>query len=213
MGSEAFAPIPKLGPALFEYHEDTQQDPNRGLDMYLDQAEADSSLLRELFAGSGTPDPLDVLHEVAGGLLGEDVTVAMEGSRNYFSGVVRDINSGALPHYDDASVDTPGLAIGRTDSQLSFLLYLTDFVGGGLTSYDKKPTAQDNAEYQLGYGYSAEAVQGAAFQGVLPKKGSVVVFNPRFIHSVAPIMGSQRRLTVSAFIGRDPASGKLISWS
>jgi hypothetical protein len=65
----------------------------------------------------------------------------------------------------------------------------------------------------VSYGYDWEAVQATSFQGVLPAKGSVVVLNPRYLHSVAPLLGGQRRLTVSAFIGRRLSNGQLISWS
>ena len=211
-GSDEFAPIPKLGPALFEFHDEMSADAVKGLDAYLDQARHDSDLIRGLFAKSTLCDPLDVLHSVASDLLGGELRVAEEGERECFSGVVRDINGGALPHYDDASVDTPHLTVGQTDRQLSIVFYLTDFSGGALTSYDKKPTAHDNAANQLGYGYTREAVQGACFRGVVPAKGSVVIFNPRYIHSVAPILTEQRRLTFSAFIGRMHL-GELISWS
>lgn len=213
LGSDEFAPIPKLGPALFEYHDEMHRDRTDGLGQYFDQADADATLLRSLFLGSEIRDPLDVLHDITSALLGQPVTVAKEGSRTYFSGVVRDITGGALPHYDDASVDTPDLAVGQTDRQLSVLLYLTDFLGGGLTSYEKKPTAEDNVERQLAYGYNWEAVQGVSFRGVVPTKGSVVAFNPRYLHSVAPLLGEQRRLTISAFIGRRRTTGELISWS
>lgn len=212
-GSTQFAPIPKLGPALFEYHDEMLADRSTGLAHYFDQAELDSALLRGIFDGYDVAAPLDALHEIASALLGEPVTVAREGNRTYFSGVVRDINGGALPHYDDASVDTPDLTVGNTDRQLSILLYLTDFVGGGLTSYEKKPTAFDDAEHVLAYGYRWEAVQSIAFEGVVPAKGSVVAFNPRYLHSVAPILGDRHRITVSTFVGRMRSTGKLISWS
>jgi len=211
LGSDQFAPIPKLGPALFEYHDEMQFDRKHGLDRYFKQADADSRVLRALFNDAALPDPLEVLHGIAGALLGAPVTVAEEEDQMYFSGVVRDINGGALPHVDDASIETPELVVGQTDRQLSILLYLTDFVGGGLLSYEKKPGDEDSA-HRLAYGYNWEVVQGAPFRGVAPEKGSVLVFNPRYIHSVAPILDQQRRLTVSAFIGRTHR-GRLISWS
>lgn len=213
MGSTEFAPIPKIGPALFEYHDEMVADPAAGLMRYFDQADLDMALLRGLFMHSDVPDPLDVLHNIAGILLGQAVDVACEGRRAYFSGVVRNIDGGALPHYDDASVDTPALTVGKTDRQLSLLMYLTSFSGGGLTSYGKKPTQIDNSRHQFAYGYKWDAVNGIVSQTMTPNKGSVIIFNPRFLHSVGPISGTQRRLTVSAFIGRSTESGQLISWS
>ena len=212
VGSDKFAPIPKLGPALFEFHDSIGEDEGAGVGRYLDQADKDAALIRSLFAGTEVPDPLEVLHVVAGELLGGTVTVAREGDRPYFSGVVRDMSDGAIPHYDDASVDTPDLAVGRTDRQVSILFYLTDFQGGGLTMYERKPTDEDNRERQMAYGYTWDTVQGLTFSGVAPRKGSVVVFNPRFLHSIASVVGDRRRLTFSAFIGRTESSD-LISWS
>src|SRR5215469_12184759 len=148
-GSTEFAPIPKIGPALFEYHDEMVIDPTAGLMRYFDQADLEMALLRSLFLHSDVPDPLDVLHNMASVLLGQAVEVAREGRRTYFSGVVRNIDGGALLHYDDASVDTPTLTVGKTDRQLSLLMYLTSFSGGGLTSYGKKPTQIDNSRNQL----------------------------------------------------------------
>ncbi|MDQ3402547.1 MAG: hypothetical protein M3548_04020 [Actinomycetota bacterium] len=91
--------------------------------------------------------------------------------------------------------------------------YLTDFVGGGLTSYEKKSTIVDNAEHALAYGYMSDAGQGVTLRGVVPVKGSVVAFNPRYIHAVAPIFGDQYRITDSAFVGRMGSTGELIPWS
>jgi hypothetical protein len=213
VGSSAFAPIPKLGPALFEYHDDMHMAPMRGLEAYFQQAQSDSQLLRGVFRSAGIPDPLDVIHDIAEKLLGSPVEVAREGDRPYFSGVVRDISMGALPHYDDASVDTPQLAVGRTERQLSILLYLSDFEGGVLTSYDLRPTGLEDASLQLGYGYSWESVRNVSRRSIAPSKGSVIAFNPRYIHSVSDVTGGQRRLTVSSFVGRARGGKQLISWS
>ena len=132
--------------------------------------------------------------------------------RNYFAGVMRDIPSGALPHVDDAAIETPELEIGGVVAQASLLFYLdVPTEGGALRVYDKTAARSDWAEMR-GYGFSPKSIAGRTFAGVTPTVGSVVLFRTTQIHSVDPVIGAGRRITWSTFIGLTK-NGDLILWS
>lgn len=206
--SQDYRPILKFGPAMFDHI---------GMDdksEYFRLGREAGTLGASAFAAVGVRNPLTVALKALRDAWAGPVGVAQErGGETYFSGVMRDIPSGALPHVDDAATETPEMAIGDVVAQISMLFYVSaPAEGGALRVYDKAPTPHDYRKHALGYGFTADAVHNVTFRGITPGVGTVALFPTTQIHSVDPVAGSGRRITWSTFIGLR-TDGALILWS
>lgn len=206
--STYYAPILKFGPTVFDYH---GQDDKSG---YFAQAASASTRGAVAFADAGVANPLTVALEALRASWPGPVRIAREpDGRPYFAGVMRDIPGGVIPHVDDATIETPDMAIGDITAQASMLFYVAmSSSGGALKLYDKTPTQLDWEEHAVGYGFTTASIDNVTFRGVTPGVGSVVLFPTTQIHSVDPATGEGRRITWSVFIGLR-ADGSLILWS
>jgi hypothetical protein len=197
------SPVLKVGPTVFDHF---------GSDFaaYFNEAAECAARLRACFDRAGIVDPLDVIVDFLTLVWDGPVVIAEEQGRSYFAGVLRSIPGGTLPHVDNASVETPELAIGQTTCQGTILLYLAMPTSGGATKvFAKRPT---DADPTYSWGYAAEALAGVGFAGVTPSAGDVVLFPTTHIHQVEPVTGTGDRLTFSAFYGPDE-HGRLVVWS
>lgn len=212
-GSEDFHPIAKFGPTLFDFHGaesykgyfvESAEAANAGT-LAFTSARVRNPLLVALRALSSWPGRVEVATETR--------PVQGTSARRYFSGVIRDIRSGALPHVDDAATETPELVVGDIVAQATLLFYIqVPTEGGAVRVYDKVPTEDDYRNNVVGYGFSPDAVRGESFKGVTPDTGSVVMFRTTQIHSVDAVIGTGHRITWSTFIGLK-ADGSLVLWS
>lgn len=203
VGVAGAAPVLKVGPTVFDHF---------GTDFaaYFDEAAECAGRLRACFAGARIIDPLDLLVDLLTLVWDGPVVIAEERGRPYFAGVLRSIPGGTLPHVDNASVETPELAIGQTSRQGTILLYLAMPTSGGATKVFAKRPNDDDPTYS--WGYAPEAVAGVRFAGVTPSAGDVVLFPTTHIHQVEPVTGAGDRITFSAFYGPDER-GRLVVWS
>lgn len=206
--SNDYAPILKFGPTVFDYH---GREDKSG---YFAQAADATARGAGAFADARVANPLTIALEALRAAWPGPVRIAREpDGRPYFAGVMRDIPHGVIPHVDDATTETPEMAIGDITAQASMLFYVAmSSSGGALRVYEKTPTQQDHEENAVGYGFTAASVRNVAFRGVTPAAGSMVLLPTRQIHSVDPVTGEGRRITWSVFIGLH-SDGSLILWS
>ena len=137
---------------------------------------------------------------------------AKENEKNYFVGLMRQINSTALIHADYAPFDAPGWSIGEINAQLAWNLCVVEPESGGdCIVHNKKWEREDEAlKQQNSYGYSREVVDNTEKFLIKVKVGDAYLFNSRNFHEVTKSSGT--RTTVSSFIGRTKTEN-LIMWS
>lgn len=153
-GSEDYKPIVKFGPTVFDWHGESSFDgyfadsatAQLAGQVAFSKAQVLSPLRLAKHALATWPGKVDVATETA---------VPNTPLRRYFAGVIRDIQSGALPHVDNAVTETPDLIIGKVLAQITLLFYLdVPAEGGSVRVYDKRPDAEDYRTNVLGYGFS-----------------------------------------------------------
>lgn len=137
-----------------------------------------------------------------------------------FSGLARIFKDGssAEPHQDIFLRDAPELYPDfPIDEQLAFNIYLdVPEKGGEIELWNWKATDEDFTRYQnknpdLAYGMDRSKLKEPDLV-YKPKKGDVLIFNPRNVHAVAPSFGT-KRLTISTFIGYSGVDKELVLWS
>ncbi|MEX0446412.1 2OG-Fe(II) oxygenase [Xenorhabdus sp. SGI246] len=137
-----------------------------------------------------------------------------------FSGLARIFKDGssAEPHQDIFLRDAPELNKHfPIKEQLAFNIYLdVPEKGGEIELWNWKATDQEFHNFQnknpdLAYGMDREKIRKPDIV-YKPKKGEILLFNPRNVHAVAPSNGTPR-LTISTFIGYSSDNEELVLWS
>jgi ectoine hydroxylase-related dioxygenase (phytanoyl-CoA dioxygenase family) len=158
------------------------------------------------------PDPISIALARMGTAWGAAVSPATIGGRPVFGGTLREINAGALIHYDDINREFPhGLFDQDTVCQLAFNVWVAVPETGGSTTVWRHRWEPANEHHREAYGYRPEAVEHCQQVTVAPQLGDALLFNPANYHAVAPNPGG-RRIAFAFFLALT-TTGQLIAWS
>ncbi len=196
----------RFGPALNDYRDPPGLDAPR----YWRDAEAARHLWREV---SMEPDPRLMSLDALGDAWGTKLVPATICGRPTFVGMLREINSGTLVHYDDIHLEYPGgLFDQKIVAQLTFNVWLKAPEDGGATTVwrHRWEPADDARRYR--YGYRPDVVDGRQHLTLTPALGDALLFNPNNYHMVRPNGHGGRRITLTFFLGVATA-GDLVVWS
>ncbi|MFJ9461368.1 proline hydroxylase [Kitasatospora sp. NPDC101447] len=198
-------PIVRFGPALNDY-----RTPGATLDTSRYWPAADNA--RQAWQHAALrPDPIAIALGRLGSAWGAAVLPATIGGRPVFGGTLREINAGALIHYDDIAREFPsGLFDQEVVAQLAFNVWVTAPSGGGATTVWRHRWEPADEQHRQAYGYRPEAVEHAQPVSLTPQSGDALLFNPANFHAVEPNTG--RRIAFAFFLGLTTA-GQLIAWS
>jgi hypothetical protein len=198
-------PIVRFGPALNDYlHANGELDTDR----YWHDAEA----ARTAWQRAGMrPDPIAVSLARLGNAWGAAVTPATIGGRSVFGGTLREINAGALIHYDDVNREAPNLFDQETVAQLAFNVWVAVPEVGGATTVWRHRWEPADEQHRQAYGYQPETVEHCQHVSLTPELGDGLLFNPGNFHAVEPNPGG-RRIAFAVFLALT-TTGQLIAWS
>ncbi|MYZ37987.1 MULTISPECIES: 2OG-Fe(II) oxygenase, partial [unclassified Streptomyces] len=158
------------------------------------------------------PDPVAVALERLGSAWGTDVVPATIGGRPVFGGTLREINAGALVHYDDINREFPdGLFDQPVLAQLALNLWVQVPPAGGATTVWRHRWAPADEQHRDSYGYHRQTVEADQHIRLAPGPGDALIFNSSHFHAVDPSSGG-RRIAFACFLALTP-SGRLIAWS
>jgi hypothetical protein len=195
------------GLAAIEYIE-RQED-------YLAAVEAANAERRRLLGSEA--DPLEAVLRLLGSAWPAGAVIAVEGTRPYFAGIIRDVRKVAH-HTDSAARDLRGWSIARIGWQLSWNLYLSAPEGGGeLAIWPRHWREADELAYRYDRatkkGYRPEVVDGPPAVVVPPRAGRLVLFNSLYYHVVFDVRGGRPRFAMSSFVGGTGERTPLVLWS
>ena len=198
-------PIIRFGPALNDY-----RTPGEGLQArYWHDAEN----ARESWKHAALrPDPIAFSLHRLGSAWGAAIAPATIDGRAAFGGTLREINSGALIHYDDINREFPhGLFDQETVAQLAFNAWVAAPDTGGATTVWRHRWEPDDEHHRTAYGYRPTAVEHCQHISLTPTTGDALLFNPANFHAVAPSPHGRR--IAFAFFLTLTTKGQLIAWS
>lgn len=199
-------PILRFGPALNDY-----RDPAGELDTGRYWHDADAARVAWQRAGM-RPDPITISLARLGTAWGAAVAPATIGGRPVFGGTLREINAGALVHYDDINREFPhGLFDQDTVCQLAFNVWVAVPGTGGRTTVWRHRWEPADEQHRHAYGYRPDAVEHCQQVSVTPQLGDALLFNPANFHAVEPNPGG-RRIAFAFFLALT-TTGQLIAWS
>lgn len=198
--------IVRFGPALNDYR---RPDGSLDADRYWQAAEA----ARVAWQRAGLrPDPIAVSLARLGTAWGAAVTPATIGGRPAFGGTLREINAGALIHFDDVNREFPGGVFDQhVTAQLAFNAWVAVPEEGGVTSVWRRRWHPGDEAYRDAYGYTPAVVEGWQEVQHRPEQGDGLLFNPANFHAVQANPG-HRRIAFAFFLGLT-TTGQLIAWS
>jgi len=122
----------------------------------------------------------------------------------YFSGLIRAMNTESTLHFDYAPYELPGWSIEKFDTQFSLITYLQmPEEGGGLTIYNKTWTkglpVNEDAKSKGYIDISEDVVCSSEYITVVPKPGDVFIINTKNLHKVEGMDVQKTRLTCNSF--------------
>ncbi|MFE9455043.1 proline hydroxylase [Streptomyces sp. NPDC006739] len=198
--------IVRFGPALNDY-----RDQGVGLDA--DRYWRDAEAARAAWQRVGMrPDPIAISLARLGSAWGAAVAPATIGGRTVFGGTLREINDGALVHYDDLNREFPtGLFDQEVVAQLAFNVWVSVPATGGATTVWRHRWEPTDEQHRQAYGYRREAVAHCQCVDLTPQRGDALMFNPANFHAVEP-NPTGRRIAFAFFLGLT-TTGQLIAWS
>lgn len=198
-------PLPRFGPALNDYRR-----PAGGLNASAYWRAAEAARLTWTEAGL-RPDPITIALARLGTAWGTAIAPATIGGRPVFGGTLREINDGALIHFDEVVREFPdGIFDQQVIAQLAFNLWVAGPSTGGETTIWRRRWQPADDAYRDAYGYAPAVVERCQHITVLPQAGDALLFNPANLHAVAPNRG--RRIAFAFFLGLT-TTGNLIAWS
>jgi hypothetical protein len=198
-------PIARFGPVINDFNDD------RGLrGEYWARACRAREAWQEAMASA---DPVAASIAQLARVWAGPIRPARVGGRTLFAGAVREINEGALIHYDDVRREYgPGLFDeGTPVVQLAFNAWISIPCSGGTTRIWRRRWNPADTHLRQGYGYGERAVDGQQSIALTAAPGDALFFDPRNFHSVDPT-GGGRRIAVTFFMGLT-VQGKIIIWS
>lgn len=201
-GSQGAPKILKIGPSaydIFSLHEDA----------YWPEAARASKLRSRLLGGD---DPFAVAIRKVADMWGGPVRPARRGDRDMFAGLIREINQGAIMHFDEIVCEMPGVIEELPVAQLAFNVHLSVPEHGGETRVFRKRWRPDDERFKDGYGYVPEVVGDEPQAQVRGDVGDAVLFDSRNYHMVETTQGNGRRVALAFFLGLTGA-GELVTWS
>ncbi|MGW1289974.1 2OG-Fe(II)-dependent halogenase WelO5 family protein [Streptomyces sp. NPDC002586] len=199
-------PIVRFGPALNDYR---TPDGRLNADRYWHDAET----ARTAWQRAGMrPDPIAISLARLGSAWGAAVAPATIGGRAVFGGTFREINAGALVHYDDINREFPdGLFDQEVVAQLAYNVWVAVPDAGGATTVWRHRWEPADEQHRQAYGYRAETVEHCQHISLTPRLGDALLFNPANFHSVEA-NPTGRRIAFAVFLGLT-TTGQLIVWS
>lgn len=199
-------PIVRFGPALNDYRDRTGRlDAGR----YWHNADA----ARTAWQRAGMrPDPIAISLARLGSAWGAAVAPATIGGRPVFGGTLREINAGALVHYDDINREFPGGLFDQdVVAQLAFNAWVAVPDAGGATSVWRHRWDPSDELHRDAYGYKPQAVAQYQKVTLTPALGDALLFNPANFHAV-DANPAGRRIAFAFFLALT-TTGQLIAWS
>jgi hypothetical protein len=158
------------------------------------------------------PDPIAVSLARLGSAWGAAVSPATIGGRPVFGGTLREINAGALVHFDDVNREYPwGVFDQDVVAQLAFNAWVAVPLVGGETSVWRHRWEPGDEEHREAYGYRTCTIDHVQRVTLGPELGDGLLFNPNNFHAVAPNPG-EKRVAFAFFLGLT-TTGQLIAWS
>jgi hypothetical protein len=134
------------------------------------------------------------------------------GGRAVFGGSLREINAGALVHYDEINREFPrGLFDQDVVTQLAFNVWVAVPADGGATTVWRHRWEPSDEEHRQAYGYAPVTVERCQQVSLTPRAGDALLFNPANFHAVQP-NPTGRRIAFAFFLGLT-TTGQLIAWS
>src|SRR5450755_4602276 len=197
-------PAARLGPVINEF--------NAGESIGPQYWQAAQSAISYWGDHSGKPDLRSACAALIQSVWDGSVSACTVNGRELFWGIVREINSGTLIHWDEVIREYPVCMLDRFPVvQMAFNAFMsTPEVGGETCVWRKRWHPQDEI-HRTGFGYRADAVKDKPHITITPRTGDVVLFDSRNFHVVK--QSSQgRRVTISFFIGL-AGDGDLVLWS
>ncbi|MER7846235.1 proline hydroxylase [Kitasatospora sp. NPDC096077] len=173
-------PIVRFGPALNDY-----RTPDGGLDHERYWPAADAARAAWTRAGL-RPDAVAAALKLLGCAWGEAIQPATVHGRPLFGGTVREINSGALIHYDEAVREVPGLFDQHLTAQLAFNAWILAPEAGGETRLWRRRWQPEDERHRHSYGYQPPVTDGAQLLELTPSAGDGLLFAPANYHAIAP---------------------------
>ena len=198
--------IARFGPALNDYR---QADNTLDADRYWASAE---TARRTWTAAKLRPDPVAIALARLGAAWGQALAPATIGGRAVFGGTLREINNGALIHYDEVAREFPGgIFDQQIVAQLAFNLWIAAPEHGGETTVWRRRWQPADENLRDAYGYLPPVTYGAQQISLMPHTGDALIFNPTNFHAVAA-NPCQRRVAFAFFLALT-STGQLIYWS
>jgi hypothetical protein len=145
---------------------------------------------------------------------GNEIRAARAQGAELYWGVIREINGGLMPHWDDWRREHPsGFFEAIPLAQIAFNAYLSLGVVGGQTHIWRRQWQPGDEKYRSGYGYTSDLdLSGGDELIVACSVGDALLFCPRYIHSVSAVEKGARRIALAFFVGFT-VSGQLTVWS
>ncbi|MGW7001301.1 hypothetical protein ACWGCW_00385 [Streptomyces sp. NPDC054933] len=132
--------------------------------------------------------------------------------RVVFGGTLREINAGALVHFDDVNREFPQGVFGQhITAQLAFNVWVAVPEQGGVTSVWRRRWHPGDEAHRDAYGYTPTVVEGWQEVQHRPQLGDGLLFNPNNFRAMQA-NPRQRRIAFAFFLGLTTV-GPLIVWS
>jgi hypothetical protein len=190
--------VAKLGPAAYDFYGGV------GLtDEYWAAAQSAEQVRSTLLPGR---DLMEMARSRLAAGWGGDIRIATSNGRRLFSGMIREINYGAKPHFDEVVREFPGVLDCEPVCQLAFNCYLAMPPASGESVVFRRRWTPADEEHRDTYGYAQSLLAGRPAAEVRAEQGDAVLFDCRNYHLVRPNSGGGRRVTLSFFIGLQPAT-------
>lgn len=198
-------PIARFGPVLNEY-----KDGGDLRSQYWDDMTLARGVWRTWMHGA---DPLSFSTSRLAAAWRKQLRPARISGRELFAGAIREINDGALIHFDDVrreygqDVFDEGVPV----VQLAFNVWISAPLQGGRTHIYRHQWNPEDGAFRSGYGYHRKVIDGEQEIVLSVDLGDALLFDPRYFHSVESSTQG-RRVAVTFFLGLT-TQGELIIWS